>query len=182
MGRGGLALRLQDPFSCPSFSLDGSDSPSQLFRFVHQGNCVEHCGDRFDCEGSSRTCYFDSGLLQPVVCYPQGHRGLATGYRSLAPQPVGPGLSFSHGDGSIGAPVSSPGRLDGFPGSPGLVPPGSGAPVISVLPEVLRGGFSAPVPHALLRSVNCPSGVHMGHGPYLVSHAPLRVPNFALSR
>ena len=102
-------------------------------------------------------------------------RGLATGYRSLAPQPVSPCLSFSHGDGSVSAPVSSPRRLDGVPGSPG-----SGAPVISALPEVLRGGFRAPVPSALLRSVNCLSSVHAGHGPYLLNHAPLRVPNFAL--
>ena len=30
MGRGGPALRLQDPFSCPSFSLDGSYSPTSI--------------------------------------------------------------------------------------------------------------------------------------------------------
>ena len=106
VGCGGPVLRLQDPFSCPSFSLDGSDSPSQLFSNVHPGNRVERCSDRLDCEGSSCTHSFNSGLLQPVVCYPQSHCGLAPGYRSLAPKPLGSCLSFSHGDGSVGASVS----------------------------------------------------------------------------
>ena len=181
MGCGGPALRLQDPFSCSSFSLDGSVSPSQLFPDVHQGNHVERWSDRLDCEGNCRTCSFDSGLLQPAVCYPQSHRGLAPGHRSLVSQPLGSCLSFSHGDGSVGASVSSSGRLDGVPGSPGCVPPGSGAPVISALPEVLRGGFGAPVPHALFQSVNHFSRVHAGHGPYFFCHAPIRFPNFALS-
>ena len=43
------------------------------------------------------------------------------------------------------------------------------------------GGFGATVPCTLLRSVNCSASVHTGYGPYIFSHAPLRVPNFALS-
>ena len=95
VGRGGPALRLQDPFSCSSFSLDDSDPPSQLFPDVHQGNRVDRCSDRLDCEGSCRTCSVDSGLLQTVVCYPQSHRGLTPGYRSLASQLLGACLIFT---------------------------------------------------------------------------------------
>ena len=173
VGRGGPPLRLQDPLLCSSFSLDGSDPPSQLFPVVHQGNCVERRSVRLGCEESCRICSFDSGLLQPTVCYPEGHRGLAPGYRSPAPQPLRGGLSFSHGDNKVSSPVSSSGRLDGVTGSPGWLPPGSGAPVISALPEVLLGGFGAPILRALLRSVNCSAGVHAGHGPDIFSHAPI---------
>ena len=162
---------------------------SQRFQFpfpaipvVHQGNHVERRSVRLGCEESCRTCSFDSGLLQPTVCYPQGHWWLAPGYLSLASQLLRAGLSFSHGDSTVGSPVSSSGRLAGVPGSPGRLPPGSAAPVISALPEVLLGGFSASILLALLRSVNCSSGVHAGHGPYIFSHAPIRVLNFALTR
>ena len=71
VGRGGPPLRLLDPFSSSSFSLDGSNSPSPLFPVVHQGNRVERCIDRLDCEGSCRTFSFDSGLLQPTVGSPK---------------------------------------------------------------------------------------------------------------
>ena len=181
MGHGGPLLRLEDPFLSSSFSLDGSDSPSQLFPVVHQGNRIKHRRDRLDCEGSRRTCSFDSRLLQLTVCYPQGHRGLALGYRSLAFQLLGACLSFSHGDSTVGAPVFSFGGLDGVPGSPGRLPPGFGAPIFSALSEVLRMGFGAPIPHALLRPVHCSASVHAGHGPYIFSLAPIWVPNFALS-
>ena len=95
VGRGGPALRLQDPFSCSSFSLDDSDPPSQLFADVHQGNRVDRCSDRLDCEGSCRTCSVDSGLLQTVICYPQSHQGLTPGYRFLASQLLGACLIFT---------------------------------------------------------------------------------------
>ena len=45
----------------------------------------------------------------------------------------------------------------------------------------MRGGFGAPIPRALFRSVNCSSSVHAGHGLYFFSHAPVWVPNFVLS-
>ena len=180
MGCGSPSFRLPDPLLCHSFSLTGSDSPSELFPFVHPGNCSERRGGRSACEGSCRACSFYSGLLQPPICYPQGHQGLAAGNRSLAPQSFGSCLPFSHGDGPVGSPVSSPRRLDGVRGSLGRVPPGSGAPVISALSEVLRGGFSAAVPRSLVRPFDCPSGVYTGHGPYLFHHAPLRFQDPAL--
>ena len=95
VGRGSPPLRLQDPFSCSSFSLSDSNSPSPAIPVVHQGNHVERRSVRLGCEESCRTCSFDSGLLQPTVCYPQGHRWLAPGYLSLASQLLRAGLSFS---------------------------------------------------------------------------------------
>ena len=105
---------------------------------------------------------------------------MAAGNRSFAPQPSSSCLPFSRGDGPIGSPVALPRRLDGVPGSPGRVLPGSGAPVISALPEVLRGGFSASVPRSLLWPFDCPSGVYASHGAYLSHHALLRFRDHAL--
>ena len=174
MGCGSPMFLLPDPFSCPFVSLSGSHTPSELFPIFHPGNCAEHRGGRSACERSSQTSFFYSGLLQPSFCYPQGHRVLAACDRSFAPQLFGPRLPLPHGDGPVGSPVSSSGRLDGIPGSPGHIPSGSGAPVISALPEVLHGGFGAAIPRSLLRPLDCPSGVHECHGPYLFHHAPLR--------
>ena len=39
----------------------------------------------------------------------------------------------------------------------------------------MLGGFGPAVPHRLFRSVDCPTGVHAGHGPCVCHHAPLRV-------
>ena len=100
--------------------------------------------------------------------------------RSLTPQPFGPGLQVSHGGCGVGSPVSSFGGLDGVPGFPGRLPSGSGASFISALPEVLRGGFGPAVSHPLFQSVDCPAGVHEGHGPCVYHHAPLRVPHPSL--
>ena len=114
-------------------------------------------------------------LLQSPLCHPQGHRGLEACDRSLTPQPFGLGLQVSHGDCRFGSPVSSSGGLNGVPGSPGRLPSGSSASVISSLPEVLCGGRGPTVSLPLLRSVDCLAGVHAGHGPCVCHHAPLRV-------
>ena len=120
------------------------------------------------------------GYYSCLFVTPQGHRGWAAGDRSFAPQPFGPCLPLPHGDGPIGSPVSSSGKLDGVPGSPGRIPSGSGAPVILALPEVLRGSFSAAILHSLLRLLDCPSGVHACLCPCLLHHAPLRLQDLAL--
>ena len=168
-------------FPCPPVAFSGSDTPSQLFSQLHQGDCVGRCGGRSPRERSSRTSSFGSGLLQPPLCHPQGLRWLEACDRSRTPQPVGPCLPVSCGDSFVGSPISSSGGLDGIPGSPGCLPSGSGAPVISALPEVLRGGLSPAVSRSLFRPLDCPSGVHAGHGPCLCHHAPLRLQDPALS-
>ena len=170
----GPAVRLPCSFPFPPVTLFGSDNPSQLFSQFQPGDCVGRCGGRSPRESSSRTSSFGSGLLQPPLCHPQGDR-------SLTPQPAGPCLPVSHGDSFVGSPISSSGRLDGIPGSPGCLPSGSGAPVISALPEVLRGGLGPAVSRSLFRPLDCPSGVHAGHGPCVCHYAPLRLQDPALS-
>ena len=171
MGSGGPEVRLQDSLSCHPFSLSGSDTPSELFPIVHPGNGVECCGSRSAGEGSSRAGSFFPWLLQSPVRYPQGHRGLASCDRPFTPQPFDACLSFPRGDSTVGSPVSSSGRLDGVPGSPGCLPSGCGAPVISALPEVLRGGFRTAVSGSVLRPFNCSASIHERHGSYLFHHA-----------
>ena len=70
--------------------------------------------------------------------------------------------------------VSSSGRLDGVSGSPGCLPSGSSASVISALPEVLCGGLGPAVLWSLFRPVDFPAGVHAGHGPCVCHHAPVQ--------
>ena len=162
-----------DSFSYHPFSLSGSDTPSQLFPQLHQGDCVGRCGGRFARERSSRASSFGSWLLQSPLCHPQSHRGLEACDRPLTLRLVGSCLPVSHGDSCVDSPISSSGRLDGVPGSPRCLPLGSGAPVISALPEVLRGGLGPAVSCSLFRPVDCPAGVHAGHGPCVCHHAPV---------
>ena len=175
-----LGFGYRIPFHVIPF-LSSSDTPSELFPIVHPGNGVECCGSRSAGEGSSRASSFFPRLLQSPFRYPQGHRGLAPSDRPLLPQPFCASLPFSHGDGSVGSPVSSSGRYDGVAGSPGRLPSGSGAPVFSPLPEVLRGGFRPAVAGSVLWPLDYSAGVHMSHGPYLFHHASLRFPDPAVS-
>ena len=140
MGCRSPSVRLPSSIPCPPISFTGSDTPSQLFSQVHQGDCVGRCSGKSPRERSSRASSFGPGLLQSPLCHPQSHWGLEACDRSLTPQPVRPGLQVSHGDCGVGSPISSSGRLDGVTGSPGCLPSGSGESVISALPEVLREG------------------------------------------
>ena len=120
-------------------SLSCSDPPSQLQPQFHQGAGVVRCGVRLSGKGGHRDRPSFSGVLQSPLCHSQSHRGLATGHRPLTPQRLVGALQFSHGDCSVRSPVSPSRRLDGIPGSPGCLPPGSGASSFSPLPEVLHG-------------------------------------------
>ena len=174
-------VRSPSSFPCPPISFSGSDSSSQLFSQLHQGDCVGWCDCGAPRERSSRASSVRSGILQSPLCHPQGHRGLEVCNRPLMLQPFGPGLQVSHGDCRFSSPISSSKGLDGVPGSPGRLPSGTGASVISPLPEVLRGGIGPAVSRPLLRSVDCTAGVHTGHGPCVCHHAPLRAPHPSLS-
>ena len=180
LGRGSPAVQLPPTIPCASYSFSGSDSSPQLFPQLHQGDGFDSCGGRSPREGGSRTSSLGSGVLQSPLCHPQSHRGLATGDRLLTPQPFGSGFQFPHGDFRFGSPISSSGGLDGVPGSPERLPSGPGAPVIAPLSEVLSGVLGSPVLRAVLWPVVCPAGLHVGHGPCLCHHAPLRVPHSAV--
>ena len=127
-----VLYRSRPPLSC-------SEPPSQLQPQFHQGAGFVECGVRLGGEGGHRDRASFPWVLQSSLCHPQSHRGLATGHQSLTPQRLGRALQFPHGDCSVHSPISPSWRLDGIPGSPGCLPPGSGSSSFSPLPEVLRG-------------------------------------------
>ena len=129
--------------SCP-FSLATS---AELQPHVHlwAGSC--RCNRSVSGEGSNQACASLSGLLLPSFCHSQGHRWVAPCDIPLATQQLGGRLPFPYGDYPVCSPISPSRGLDGIPGSPGCLPPGSGPSIVSTLPEVLRGGVSS-VPSA----------------------------------
>ena len=98
------------------------------------------------------------------------------------PQQLDGCLTFPHGDYTVCSPISPFQRLDGIPGSPGCLPPGSGPSVFATLPKVLHERVCLPVPHPLLRPVDSSSGVHMCHGPGLFDNASSRFPDSPVPR
>ena len=103
------------------------------------------------------------------------------GWRPLTPQWLGGALQFSYGDCPVRSPVSPSGGLDGVPGSPGCLPPGSCTSGLSLFPEVLRGGCGVSVSDPVLRPVFRSSGVHPHHGSYIFHHASPRFSSSPLS-
>ena len=167
LGSSGSPLRLSDPFPVTTSSLPCSDSPSQLQPQFHQGAGVVRCGVRTSGKGGHRDRASFSGVLQSPLCHSQSHRGLATCHRPLTPQWLGGTLQFSYGDCPVCSPVSPSGGLDGVPGSPGCLPPGSCTSGLLPVPEVLHGGCGFSVSDPVLRPVFRSPSVHSCHGSYI---------------
>ena len=182
LGSTGPALRISGPFPFTAPSLFCSAPPFQLQPKFHQGAGFVGRGVRLGGERGHRDRASFPGVLQSPLCYPQGHRELATGHRFLAPQRLGGVLLFSHGDYPVSAPVSPSRGLDGIPGPPGCLLPGSGPSSFLPLPEVLRGGCGVPVSSLVLRSLDGPSGVHPPHGSCLFDYASSRFPSAQIPR
>ena len=167
LGSSGSPLRLSDPFPITTPSLSCSDPPSQLQPQFRQGAGVV----RLSGKGGHRDRASFSGVLQSPLCHSQSHRGLATCHRPLTPQWLGGALQFSYGDCPVRFPVSPSGGLDGVPGSPERLPPGSCTSGLSPFPEVLRGGCGVSVSDPVLQPVFRSSGVQPRHGSYIFHHA-----------
>ena len=182
LGSSGSPLRLSDPFPVMTSSLPCSDSPSQLQPQFHQGAGVVRCSVRTSGKEGHRHRASFSGVLQSPLCHSQSHRGLATCHRLLTPQWLGGTLQFLYGDCPVCSPVSPSGGLDGVPGSPGRLPPGSCTSGLSPVPEVLRGGCGVSVSDPVLRPVFRSPGVHPRHGSYIFHHASPRFSSSPLSR
>ena len=161
-----LSLMFRSPFSATALIPSG---------FVR-------CGVRLGREGGHRDHASFTGVLQSPLCQSQSHRGLVTGHRSLTPHRLGGALQFPHEDCSVRSPISPSGGLDGVPGSPGCLPPGSSSSSFSPLPEVLRGGCGVSVSGPVLRPLFGPSGVHPRHGSCLVHYASPRILSSVLPR
>ena len=162
-------------FQCPH-------SPSQLLPIFHQGIGSERCGGGASRERGSRTCSSFSRLLQPPVCYPQSHRGLAVCDRPLPSQPFCSSLPFSYGNSTVGPPVSASWGLDGVSRPAGRLPSGSCPSGVSLLPEVLHRGRGLPISRSLLRLFDSSASVHSRHGPDFVDYASSRVPDLGVPR
>ena len=177
LGCGGPAVRLPSSFPCDSSSFQCAHSPSQLRPVFHQGIGSDRCGGGSAREGSNQTCSPFSRLLQPPLCHPQSHRGLEACHQPLPSQPVCSSHPFSHGDSTVGPPVSASWGLDGFSGPEGRIPSGSGSSSLSPLPEILcrRGGLA--ISRSLFRPFDRPAGIHSFHGPDFVDYASSRVPD-----
>ena len=118
-----------------------------------------------------------SGFYSRLLVTPE-----VTGDRPLTPQRFCGCRPLSYGDYTDRSPVSLCGRLDGVPGSPGRLPPGSGSAIFSLVSEVLRREVGLPVPRALFWPVDGSSGIHPRHGPCLHDHASSWVPDSPVSR
>ena len=153
LGGPGSPLWVSGPFSFATHSLSCSDP--QLQPKFHQGAGFVRCGVRIGREGGHRDHTSFPGILQSPLCHSQSHWGLVTGRRSLTPQRLGGVLRFPHGDCSVRSPISLSGGLDGVPGSPGCLPPGSSSSSFSPLPKVLRGGCGVSVSGPVLRPLRC---------------------------
>ena len=175
-------LLSSDPFPFTTSSLPCSDSTSQLQSQFHQGAGFVRCGVRTCGKGGHRDRASFSKVLQSPLCHSQSHRGLATSHRPLTPQRLGGPLQFSYEDCPVRSPVSPSGGLDGVPGSPGHLPPGSCTSGFSPVPEVLRGGCGVSIYDPVLRPVFRSSGVHPRHGSYFFHHASPRFSSSLLSR
>ena len=165
LGCGGPTVRLPCSFSGDSPSFQCPHSPSQLLPVFHRGIGSECCGSGPFCEWSDRTCSSFSRLLQPPVCYPQGHRGLTAGDRPLLSQLLCSSHPFPYGDSTVGPPISVSRGLDGVSRSSGHLPSGSCPSGVSLLPEVLRRGRGLPVSRSLLRPFDRAASIHSRHGP-----------------
>ena len=157
------------PFAAPSLCC--SAPSTELQPQFHQGAGSCRRSVRFGGEGGHRDCASFPGLFQPSLCDPQGHRWVASGDRPLTPQRLGGCLPLPHGDYLNRSPISQGGGLDGIPGSPECLLPGSSAYIFSAVPEFLRGRVGLPVSCSMLRSVDGSPSVHTRHGSCLLDHA-----------
>ena len=87
-------------------------------------------------------------------------------------------LSSFHMETAQSVLQSPSGGLDGIPGPPGCLPPGSSSSSLSPLPEIFHGGCGVSISGPVLRPLLGPSGVHPRHGSCLVNYA---LPQFSSS-
>ena len=169
-------------FCLSSSSFTYTGPPSELLPHFHQG-VGSFCGGSGSTEqGCHRTGIIGAWLLQPFICYSEGHRWLEACYRSLSPQPLCPTVLISYGDIPVGPPILAPRGLDGFYRPPGRIPSGPCPSGLSQVSPVLYWPSDVPVSGSLLWFVIRSAGFYAYHGPNLLDNAPLWIQNFMFSR
>ena len=182
LGCAGSEDRVFATFCFPSSSFPYTGPPSELIPHFHQG-VGSYCSSSGSTgQGCNRTSILGAWLLQPFICYSEGHRLLAACYQSLSPQPLCPTVSISYGDIPVGPPILTPQGLDGFYRSPGRIPSSLCPSGLSQVSPVLYWPPDIPVSGSLLWLVLRSAGFYACHGPNLLDYAPLWIQNFILSR
>ena len=103
-----------------------------------------------------------SRLLQSSFPGGKGDGGLASCDRPLSPERVCFADAIQHGDCSLHASVRQRGGFPSFHQSEGRVFPDTRSSVVEEAIEVPVGGDSLSVQGPVLRTVDCPSGLHRG--------------------
>ena len=171
LGCAGSQGRVLGVLCLPSSSVSSATSPSELFSLFDPWVSSCCCCERLANEGCHQACILRTRLLQPPLCYTEGHRQLASGYRSFLPQPLRQSVSLSHGDLPVGPPVSASRGLDGIHLPSGCVPPGSCPSRISTVPSVLSRPTDIPVSGSVFWTFDRFASLHACHGPDLLHHA-----------
>ena len=154
LGFGGPVVRLPGSLPGGSPSFQCVHSPSQLLPVFHQGLALSAALAELRAKGAIEPAPLSLGYYSHLFVTPK----VTGGWRPVIDlshlnRPVR--VSFSHGDSTVGPPVSASWGLDGVSGSEGRIPSGSCSSGVSLLPEILcrRGGLS--ISRSLLRPFDC---------------------------
>ena len=173
LGGGGAAVRLSSALpQCPS-TIRCSAPYAFLQPHFHQGCCSGggHLSPRGQrCCGACSSPF--SGILQPSVRRVEDLGVLASSHRPLPSQSLCGRVSFSDGDHSVCAPVSTSGGLDGLHRSQGSVSAGADPSFLSSPSPLRLPRPGVPVQGSLFRPFHSPAGLHQGHGSCF-RHSPL---------
>ena len=151
-----------------------SDQPlphALLFPVVHQGKSLGEGVRRFPPQGSHRTGFPESRLLQSPIRGPEGLRVLETHHRPVYLEHIHSIATLPHGDSSVRPTLHSPRRLDDLIGPSGHLPSSSNTPGIMTVSSLHDGRSPVPVQGTMLRANNCPSGFYKAYGPN-IRHSP----------
>ena len=173
LGCPGSQGRVLTTFCLPSSSVSNAGPPSKLLPQFHLGVSSFCFRKRLADEGCHRTGILRTRVLQPFVCYFEGHGLLAASHRPLSAQPLCPPFSFLHGSLPVGPPLPAPRGLDDFGRLSGRLPPGSSPPGISDVPQVLSRRSDLPISGSLFWPFIRSASVHACHGPDLLHYASL---------
>ena len=163
-------MGLHSSLCLSSSTVPGSDSSSELFAHVYEGESSSG-GDRvLNFERSSRASSTISRVLQPALRHSEGLGCVVACDRLVFSQRVGPTDSISDGIKSVLPAVCQEVRLDGFSRPQRCIPSSSYSSRQLQISSLCSGWQDISVLGFMLRPLHGPSGVYKGRGSS-VSHA-----------